>query len=153
VWLPPVIACLAIAVESTAMMSSEHTSGWLRPLFEAVFGRFRNDRWEVLHHLIRKSGHFVGYGTVCLTFLRAWLLTLGLRAEMSTGAWRWRASWRAVVSTALVASWDEWHQTFLPGRTGLASDVLLDTCGATAMCGVVWMVVCWRGRKTLSDAC
>jgi VanZ family protein len=39
----------------------------------------------------------------------------------------------ALVGTALVASWDEWHQTLLPNRTGSPWDVLLDCCGALFM--------------------
>jgi len=34
--------------------------------------------------------------------------------------------------TALVASLDEWHQTFIPSRTGTYKDVLLDS--AAALC-------------------
>jgi VanZ family protein len=38
----------------------------------------------------------------------------------------------AVAGTAIVASLDEWHQNYLPSRTGTAWDVLLDTCAAVA---------------------
>jgi VanZ family protein len=36
----------------------------------------------------------------------------------------------AVLSTFLVASADEWHQSFLMGRVSTPYDVLLDTTGA-----------------------
>ena len=39
----------------------------------------------------------------------------------------------AVAATILVASADEFHQTFLPNRTGSLSDVLLDTAGALTL--------------------
>ena len=32
-----------------------------------------------------------------------------------------------------MASPDEWHQTYIPNRTGSAWDVLLDCCGAIVM--------------------
>jgi VanZ family protein len=32
----------------------------------------------------------------------------------------------------LVASLDEWHQSYLPSRTGTPWDVLLDSCAAIA---------------------
>jgi VanZ family protein len=38
-----------------------------------------------------------------------------------------------------VASADEFHQTFLPNRTGLASDVLLDCTGAIALQLLVYL--------------
>ena len=45
----------------------------------------------------------------------------------------------ALLGTALVASADEWHQTFLPNRTGSPWDVLLDCCGAAAVIGMAWL--------------
>jgi VanZ family protein len=39
----------------------------------------------------------------------------------------------AILATFLVASADEYHQSFLPNRTGQFSDVLLDSCGAVAL--------------------
>ena len=148
VWLPAVFACGVIALESTGTMSAANTSGWMRPIFERVFGPVGDERWALIHHLIRKTGHFSGYGLVCLTFLRAWLWTL---AGTAVSAWRWRSCWLAVLSTAVVASCDEVHQSFLPSRTGQVSDVLLDTCGAVVMCGVVW-AVCWAGRVGKASA-
>ena len=144
VWLPVVVAVLLIAGESTDTMSANHTSGWLRPLFERIFGRFTDAIWGLLHHYARKTGHFMGYGMVCLTFLRAWLLTLARRVGMAGARWRWEGNGLAVCSTAAVASLDEWHQTFIPSRTGLASDAVLDTVGGMVACGLVWVV--FKGR-------
>lgn len=39
----------------------------------------------------------------------------------------------ALLGTALIASSDELHQAFLPDRTGMFSDVLLDCSGALVM--------------------
>jgi VanZ family protein len=66
----------------------------------------------------------------------------GPRALLS---WRVEASILAIFSTAIVASCDEFHQTFLPGRNGSPVDVLLDTAGACTLCLMVWLV-CWNGR-------
>ena len=46
---------------------------------------------------------------------------------------RLRAHGLAILATFLVASADEFHQSFLPNRTGQFSDVLLDTCGAAVL--------------------
>lgn len=43
--------------------------------------------------------------------------------------------------TALVASLDEWHQTYLPSRTGTIWDVVLDSLAALAMQVVIWLVL------------
>jgi VanZ family protein len=146
VWTPVAIAIAVICVESTGTMSAEHTSRFLRPLFEKFFGPISDSTWDAFHHYLRKSGHFVGYGTVGFTFLRAWLHTLARRGVSTLSAWRLESSILAVLSTAIVASGDEYHQTFLPGRTGTPDDVLLDTIGACTMCLLVW-IVCWRRRR------
>jgi VanZ family protein len=145
VWAPVAIAIGVICMESTETLSAQNTSSWLRPIFQHLFGPIGDNAWALFHHYLRKSGHFIGYGTVALTFLRAWLHTLARRGPMGLLAWRLEASVLAIFSTAIVASCDEFHQTFLPGRTGTPEDVLLDSAGACAFCLLVW-VVCWRRR-------
>ncbi|MGB6828779.1 MAG: VanZ family protein [Terracidiphilus sp.] len=125
-WLPVAIGISVIVIESTVWFGADHTTGPLRAIFEAIFGPISNARWGPIHHYIRKSGHFVGYGLLGLMWLRAWWLTLALRASVF-----WKCAVLALAGTALVASCDEWHQTFLPNRTGTPWDVLLDSCGAT----------------------
>lgn len=150
IWLPVLIACVVIVFESTGTMSASNTSVWWRPWWEALFGKVTNDRWEIIHHVIRKTGHFTGYGMVCLTFVRGWLLVLAPKLDpvswpaWSTRMWRFRAVLRGVGCTFLVASSDEIHQTFLPSRTGLFSDVLLDSCGAAVTCLIVWLILWMR---------
>jgi VanZ family protein len=142
VWVPVILAIGIICVESTNTFSAQHTSDWLRPFLERWFGAFKDANWAVFHHHLRKSGHFIGYGTVGFTFLRAWLHTLDRRGPRALLPWRLEASILAILSTAIVASGDEFHQTFIPSRTGTPLDVLLDTTGATALCLLVWLI-CW----------
>ena len=147
VWLPVMIAAAMIATESTDTFSAGHTSGWLRPIVERVLGHWSDATWEEIHHLLRKSGHFCGYGLVCLTFLRAWLLELGGITDLARRVWRWRSCGLAVLSTAGIASLDEWHQTTIPSRTGTPVDVGIDICGAAVSCGLVWFFF-WRRRRS-----
>jgi VanZ family protein len=137
-WWPVAVGIAVIAVESTKYLGADRTSGPLRALFEALFGPVSNARWDSIHHSIRKSGHFLGYGALGLTWLRAWWMTLPrFRFLFVAGL--------ALASTALVASWDEWHQTFLPNRTGTPWDVLLDCCGALFMQWAAFMYL--RSRR------
>jgi VanZ family protein len=78
-----------------------------------------------VHFFIRKGGHVFGYGLLSLLLFRAWRETLP-----PPGGARWTARWAnlAVLGTALVASLDEYHQSFNPLRTGSVRDVILDTC-------------------------
>ena len=99
---------------------------------QLLFGQLSDATWDLLHHLLRKSGHFLGYGALGLLWLRAWRMTLPNMRFLSLAG-------LALLGTALVASWDEWHQTFLPNRTGSPYDVLLDCCGAAAVIGMAWL--------------
>jgi VanZ family protein len=58
----------------------------------------------------------------------------------------------ALLGTALVASADEFHQSFLPNRTGVPSDVLLDCCGAIVLTLLVYIFVRLRWPKRLAKA-
>ena len=144
-WLPVAIGLVIIAVESTAGLSSEKTSRFLRPLFAWLFGPMTDEHWSIFHHILRKSGHFVGYGTLGLTWLRAWLRTFAGRTQWTQNTWRLRSAVLGVVCTFLTASADEFHQSFLPSRTGQFSDVLLDTCGALIFTLIVALL--WRRQR------
>ena len=150
VWLPVAVMLLVIARESTDGFSSARTGAMLRPLVESLVGHLADERWEVLHHGLRKTGHFLGYGTLGLAWLRAWLLwwLMPLRAA-ATNLWHRYAFQMAIACTAVVASVDELHQTWIPSRTGLATDVLLDTVGALTLCGVVALL--WMARSRMSS--
>jgi VanZ family protein len=126
-------------------MGSEYTSHPLRWLFESIFGRVSNDSWDIVHHVVRKTGHFFGYGFIGLAWLRAWWMTLPHSRFLHDAL-------LAVLGTALVASCDEWHQTFLPNRTGSAWDVLLDCCGAITLQFVVYMYFRLMRPKRLARA-
>lgn len=131
-WLPVGFAIGIIVLESTPWFGADHTTGPLRALWQALFGPVTNDQWLLIHHLIRKSGHFIGYGGVALTWLRAWWITL-------PGSGYFQDAALAVLGTGLLASWDEWHQSFLPNRGSSGWDVLLDCCGGITICLVTYI--------------
>jgi len=133
-WWPVAAGVAVIALESTKYLGSDRTSGPLRVVFEALFGPVSNASWVTIHHSIRKSGHFLGYGALGLTWLRAWWMTLPSNRFLAHAG-------LALAGTALMATWDEWHQTFLPNRTGTPWDVVLDCCGASFMLCTTFMVL------------
>jgi len=145
VWLPVALGIAVIVIESTEAFGSNHTSGPLRRIFEALFGHVPTVRWELIHHYIRKTGHFLGYGFIGLAWLRAWWFTLP-RSRFLLDAIL------ALLGTALVASCDEWHQTFLPNRTGSPWDVLLDCCGAITLQLIVYIFMRTFKPKRLARA-
>lgn len=145
VWFPVALGVAVIALESTVMMGADHTSGPLRWLFQSIFGPVQDDRWDLIHHIVRKSGHFIGYGLLGLTWLRAWWFTLPRSRYLQNAL-------LALAGTALVASLDEWHQTYLPNRTGSPWDVLLDCCGAVTLLILVYLFLRIFQPKRLARA-
>jgi len=136
VWLPSVIWLAVIVTESTNLGSSEHTGQILYPIFHYLFGMSR-DRFAVLHAVLRKTGHFVGYFTLSVLLFRSWR---GTFPRLST---RWCLQWAtlAFAGTALVSALDEFHQTFLPSRTGTFHDVVLDSTAALVAQFVIFVIL------------
>jgi len=141
VWIAAGLWMVVIAIESTDYLSSEHTSRFLYPVLHFLFG-MGPEHFAVLHHYIRKTGHFTGYFILSVLLFRAWKATLRLP---SFWAMRWAAI--AFFMTTLVASLDEWHQTFLPSRTGTFRDVLLDSAGALTAQFLIFLY--WRSRSII----
>jgi VanZ family protein len=128
VWIPALVWLGFITIESTSALSAENTAKLLYPLLHFLLGLdpFRFPTW---HFVLRKTGHVMGYGILSILLFRAWRVTIPVRDDP-----RWSIVWArtAFSMTVLVASLDEWHQTFLPSRTGTMRDVLLDSAAALA---------------------
>jgi VanZ family protein len=127
-WIAAILWLIVIAIESTAWLSSNNTSRILYPLLHFLFG-VDPIRFEGWHFYIRKGGHVVGYAVLSILLFRAWRATLPALENI-----KWKPRWAniAILGTALVASLDEWHQSFIPSRTGRWQDVVLDTCAGIA---------------------
>ena len=144
-WFPVAVGIAVIMMESTEFMGANHTTGPLRWLFERVFGHIGDASWDTIHHYVRKSGHFVFYGLLGLAWLRAWWMTRPRLQYLQVAL-------LGLLGTALVASCDEWHQTYLPNRTGSVWDVLLDCCGAITLQLLVYIYMRLFRTKRLAQA-
>ena len=128
-WWPAVVWIGLITFESTDYLSAQNTSRVLYDLLTRVFGEINFSDFVYWHHYLRKAGHVVGYAILGLLLLRGLWMTFANRPEwiklLPVFAW---------LGTALVATMDEWHQSYIPSRTGNPWDVLLDsTAGLTAL--------------------
>ena len=143
-WAAALLWMTLIAIESTDTFSAEHTGRFLYPLLHFLMG-LDPAAFEVVHHYIRKCGHFVGYFTLSFFLFRAWRATLRL-----PWAPRWAMRWATIAffMSALVASLDEWHQTFIPSRTGAISDVMLDSFAALTAQVLIFFFLTWRPQRT-----
>ena len=63
---------------------------------------------------------------------------------LGAGRWRHRAFWAVPLFIALFAGSDEWHQSFVPGRSCDIKDWIADMTGTT-LAVVAW----WRARAQL----
>ena len=133
---------VVIAIESTDYLSSAHTSRFLYPLFKFLF-HMDLAHFAFWHHLIRKTGHVVGYFIMSVLAFRAWKVTL---PDVRVWTVRWGAIGFAMA--ALIASLDEWHQSFLPSRTGVFSDVVLDSTAALGAQVAIFVYWKWRARRS-----
>ena len=131
-WWPVAVAIAVICIESTEMMGADHTSGPLRTIYQFIFGHVPGRRWEMIHHTIRKGGHFIGYGLMGLAWLRAWWMTLPQSLFVQD-------TLLSLAGTALVATLDEYHQSFLANRTSSPWDVVLDCGGALTLQLIVYV--------------
>ena len=133
------------------MFSASHTGRYLYPFLTWLFGPLDPVRYAYWHGLARKAGHVVGYGILCWLYFRAWRATLTQGEASEYGSPRsyhpWSLKWAALalLFTAIVASMDEWHQSYIPSRTGTWHDVLLDS---TAALVVLILIRLWIRRRT-----
>lgn len=95
-------------------LSKIHLTYWDRPISVETRGYF-----YFVEFLIRKGTHFAGYGIVGLLF---YFFYRKLKWKLPVLI--------AIMTVFFIASLDEFRQTFLPGRSGVFSDVMLDTAGA-----------------------
>jgi VanZ family protein len=138
-WGPVILWAAAISGFSTSAFGSEHTSRFILPVLKWILPNASADTLAEIHHLIRKAGHLTEYFIFGLLALRA------IRAGRREWLWKW-AGW-ALFLSAVMASLDEYHQSFVPGRTASPWDSALDTCGAAIGLCVAWVVITRRNRK------
>jgi VanZ family protein len=132
-WWPAAVWIGLIAFESTDLFSARNTGSVLYALWTRLFGEVDLYDFLVFHHYLRKTGHVVGYGMLSLLLLRGWRATFGQGPALL-----WRTALLSWLGTAFVASMDEWHQSFIPSRTGTWRDAVLDS-----MAGLVFLLVAY----------
>ena len=82
------------------------------------------ERAELIHYFVRKAAHMTEYFLLALSLqlpLSTWLSKhLVPKLRILTG----------FAATVLFAALDEFHQSFVPGRSGNFTDVCIDSTGA-----------------------
>lgn len=121
-WLAPIAWAVMILAASSDVFSASHTGGWIEIVISWLGPSLSPQALDLLNQILRKLGHVTAYGILSALSFRA----------LRGGRPQWNPRWAigAVALTALVASIDEYHQSFIPSRTGTWHDVVLDTSAA-----------------------
>ena len=131
-----------IRMESTDFASAHNTANLLYGVLSFVAPHIKPHFVEQLDEVLRKSGHFLGYGILSVLVFLALRNTnrdrLRPALQRPWGIYLrdfWRGEWVliGILLTIVTAAYDEIHQTFIPSRTGRWQDVVLDTCGAAVL--------------------
>ncbi|HEX7296850.1 MAG TPA: VanZ family protein [Pyrinomonadaceae bacterium] len=133
----PLLAWLAfISFASSGNFSASNTSLIIGPLLRWLFPDASPEALAVVHGSVRKVAHFLEYALLGL---------LAARAFRGSPKAAIRTRWFAISAALIVvyAFVDEYHQSFVPSRTGSIFDSFIDMAGGlTAI-----LVVGWRSRR------
>jgi VanZ family protein len=138
-WWPVLVWAALMSLFSTAGFSSDNTSHYIIPFLKWLLPHASHNTLELLHHYIRKCAHFTEYFILSLLILR------GIRAGQKGTHLRW-----ALVTILLIlgyAALDEFHQSFVPGRTAAVTDVMIDTFGGAMAQVAAGLAMLWSNAR------
>ena len=140
---PPAAWACFVLFASSSSFSASNTSRIIRPLLLWLFPEISEASLAYVHFLVRKAAHFSEYAVLALLAARAFRTS---QREKLRRRW-WLAAFALVACVALL---DEYHQSFLPTRTGTVYDSLLDMAGGAAAlaCAAAWLA---RRRRRKGD--
>ena len=139
----PLLAWAAFVLfASTGEFSASNTSRIVRPLLLWLYPNITEPSIQTVHFFVRKAAHLTEYGILALLAARAFR-TSSLTALRR--AW-WLAAFALVAAVSLT---DEYHQSFLPSRTGTIYDSYLDMTGGAIALTILalWLAVRRRGSR------
>jgi VanZ family protein len=90
-----------------------------------------------LHVFVRKNAHMFNYFILSLLAYRVFSMRGGLAVNK-------RLFWAWFLATAFAAA-DEFYQTFIPGRTGKVSDIVIDNIGV--LLGLLLISLITMGKR------
>lgn len=127
-----VFAALVIYLTSTTLITQRQLARFVASVIPGVSEDGFFEWWQTWWWVFVKGFHVTEF--FCLTLVASLALRwFGLKQWLLYGA----------ILAVVYAISDEWHQTFVPGRGGRATDVLIDCMGVTLAVLVLW----WRMKK------
>jgi VanZ family protein len=141
-WLPVLVWMAVIFTASADSHSYQHSSLLVEPLLRWLFPHMPEQQIAEIHHIFRKCCHLAEYAIFGLLVFRALS-----HAKTDLPPWSWPRVGGTLLIVFLYASSDEYHQSFVPTRTPLFSDVCIDTSGAALGLLAAWLYHCCRAPK------
>lgn len=138
-YAPLILWLVVIFVNSSSAGAMSNTSRIIRPLLEWLFPLADAAALDVYHGYIRKLAHFAEYAVLAFFASRAFWLSSQTILRKFWFVW-------AFLFVVLVASADEFNQSFNNQRTGSLYDVLIDITGGLFAVAVLYTIK-MRGRK------
>jgi VanZ family protein len=132
----PLVAWLAlISYASSDSFSAGNTSRIIGPLVLWLFPNTSAETLATIHLITRKLAHFTEYAILAFLAARAF------RTSRNPAISR---HWFLISATLIVvyALIDEYHQSFVPSRTGTVYDSFIDIAG-----GLIALVFVWKKRS------
>jgi VanZ family protein len=124
-----------ISFASTSEFSGANTSRLIRPLVLWLFPNTSEETLAVINFLARKAAHFTEYAVLGILAGRAFSTSSNQLIRRRWFIW-------SLLLITLYALLDEYHQSFVPSRTGSILDSLIDSAG-----GLAALLVYSRRRK------
>ena len=118
---------------SSPQGSMVETSRFITPILHFLFPAAPDETIAVYHGYIRKTAHFTEYALLAFFAVRA--LTRSSFVSLRNLKYL-----LPLILVALVASMDEFNQSFESSRTGSFRDVLLDISGGVVMVAILWLI-------------
>lgn len=129
-WFPP-FAWMAFIFPTNDGLTADSTSLIVIPLLRWLMPTTDQSTLEIIHGLLRKISHFLGYGFLAFLLFRAF------RSKSKMFSLRW-----IIYSGLMSAGYgviDEFIQTLLPTRTGSFYDWLIDITGSLSVLGFIFL--------------
>lgn len=120
----------------------------IEPEYSSLDEASREELFNKISFFVRKTGHFSEYGILAVLIL---ILLLTFEKVRKTEKRIIMGAAATDLICMIYASTDEFHQTFVDGRSGKPADVLIDTSGAVFATIILCLIIVYVGRRRKNE--
>ena len=138
-WIPVLVMLMVQYSFSTSAFSSDETSRFVVPVLKALLRNPTAEQLQFWHHVIRKAAHVAEYCILGLLVHRAFKVDVARSSKVT---------FLTVLFVAAAATFDEFHQSFVPSRGSSMFDVGWDCIGCVIAIMLLWV---WRAFRVVEE--